>query len=306
MDATYRPHARNAFPPQDQYEEELRRRIMWCLYFVDRQSTCFTGLPPTIEDRLFAVNYPMDDKAFQNGAIPGYSHVEAFDDKVKALARSGQSPYSYMRLIYKSMVLLGKISDHYRTHLEEKDDAGNDERDESFCNLESALTRLYLHLPSSNISEAAPDDLNHLVWLIMSLHTCSILLHHPVRADDVALAIDHDPPGYLRSWASVKTVIQMVNHAASLARDSLLNPWLGAPYFLCCRFLAIKWTETRHSSHQRDLDLFLMLIDKIGETWRGLGRKYRRSVEYDLSRSHEETLQLKVGCGNYMGPACYV
>jgi hypothetical protein len=54
--------------PRDNIEQEEQRKIMWILFFFDRNLSCLAGLPLAIDDRHFEVNFPLEDDYFQAAA----------------------------------------------------------------------------------------------------------------------------------------------------------------------------------------------------------------------------------------------
>ena len=55
-----------AAQPRDAIELEEQRKAVWALFFLDRFLSCLAGAPVAIDDRYFQVNFPMDDRDFQN------------------------------------------------------------------------------------------------------------------------------------------------------------------------------------------------------------------------------------------------
>ena len=289
-------------------EEEERRKVMWTLYLMDRQANCLTGIPMIIDDRFFVVNFPIDDETFQGADELDLAKIlkDPFTRDLKALtAHRPRSSISatIMRLIYTSTVLLGHITDYHNTnvHLNTASEANA----AGFRELENALTRSWLSMPVATIYEVPARDLDRFVLLMFNLHKCSILLHHSVPTEVSHPAAGSDPPGFLRCWSSVQTLLRIINQTAPLSIAPLLNPFLGATYFLCGRFLTIRLVETQLACHRSDLDMILMLLERTGEKWPSLAEKWKRIIELDLAKDKGDVLAMKVGVGNYMEPICY-
>ncbi|MCJ1436468.1 hypothetical protein MMC27_005847 [Xylographa pallens] len=303
IDAQRKICSNNIFAPKDAMEEEERRKVMWTLYLMDRQANCLTGIPMIIDDRFFVVNFPIDDEIFQGAEELDLAKIlkDPFTRDLKALtARKPLSSISatIMRLIYTSTVLLGHIVDYHNTNAQlvttpEAKAAG-------FRELENALTRSWLSIPVATIYDVPASDLDRFVLLMFNLHKCSILLHHSAPAEVSHPAAGSDPPGFLRCWGSVQTLLRIINQTAPLSIAPLLNPFLGAAYFLCGRFLTIRLVETQLTCYRSDLDLILMLLEKMGEKWPSLAEKWKRTIELDLAKDMGDVLAMKVGAGNYM------
>ena len=52
--------------PRNAIEVEEQRKVMWSLLYLERSLACLGGFMLSINERFFQVDYPMDDKTFQN------------------------------------------------------------------------------------------------------------------------------------------------------------------------------------------------------------------------------------------------
>lgn len=52
--------------PRNAIEIEEQRKVMWTLLYMERSLACLGGFTLGIDERFFQVNYPMDDRKFQN------------------------------------------------------------------------------------------------------------------------------------------------------------------------------------------------------------------------------------------------
>ncbi|MCJ1378609.1 hypothetical protein MMC17_001708 [Xylographa soralifera] len=308
IDAQSKTCSNKVFTPKDAIEEEERRKVMWMLYLMDRQANCLTGIPMIIDDRFFVVNFPIDDEIFQSAEEVDLTQIlsDPFTRDLKAL--TAHKPLSsisatIMRLIYTSTVLLGHIAEYHNTNAQSH--TTYEAKATGFRELENTLTRSWMSMPVATIYDVPTGDLDHFVLLMFNLHKCSILLHHSAPIEVSYPAAGSDPPGFLRCWGSVQTILRIINQTATLSVTPLLNPLLGPTYFLCGRILAIRWVETQLACHRSDLDLILMLLEKMGEKWPSLAEKWRRTIELDLAKEKRDVLAMKVGTGNYMEPTCY-
>lgn len=51
---------------QNKIDQEEKRKTVWTLFLLDRFISCLGKLPLAIDERLFQVNFPIDDEIFQN------------------------------------------------------------------------------------------------------------------------------------------------------------------------------------------------------------------------------------------------
>lgn len=56
-----------AWRPNDSVDTEERRRSMWALRTIDTKLSSLCGMPLAIDDRMFNVNFPAHENAFQDG-----------------------------------------------------------------------------------------------------------------------------------------------------------------------------------------------------------------------------------------------
>lgn len=99
----------------------------------------------------------------------------------------------------------------------------------------------------------------------------------------------------------MRSTLRMIKEASNYSIQSLLNPLLVPTYFLCSRFLTISWLESKDQAVRDDIDLILMLLDRVADSWGPLAAKYRTSVLHDLGKTVEAGRRMRVGTGSYIG-----
>ncbi|KAI9803988.1 MAG: hypothetical protein M1833_000269 [Piccolia ochrophora] len=302
-----------ASPPSNLIEEEERRQAVWALYLMDRAVSCLCGWPLAIEDKQFLVNFPLEERSFQGRRILTLEQAksEPFSLNASALLTPSSEDLTTrapMRLIYKASVLLGRIMSHHNNLHPPPD---RQRHADDFANLENLLTRfgIVAAQPSNDILQVPPQDLGRVVWLNILLQTCTILLYHPTAAAPPATSalgqnFASETPSFLRCLNAMRNTMTVIKETVNISLTALLNPFLVPNYFLCCRFLAIRWLERREAAVRNDIDIILMLFDRVAEVWGPLAAKYRTSILHDLGKSAEEAKQMRIGTGNYLGPEC--
>lgn len=213
-----------------------------------------------------------------------------------------------MRLIFKASVLLGRIIVHHNNLHPPSD---QEQRATDFACLENALARFCLVAPQplSSTRQVFPPDLLQVIWLNFLLHTCTVLLYHPTSTNPTPSSIagnnsPKDCPGFLRCLNAMRSTLRMIKEASNYSIQSLLNPLVVPTYFLCSRFLAISWLESKDQAQRDDIDLILMLLDRVADSWGPLAAKYRTSVLHDLGKTVEAARRMRVGTGSYIGSEC--
>jgi DNA-directed RNA polymerase subunit N (RpoN/RPB10) len=96
----------------------------------------------------------------------------------------------------------------------------------------------------------------------------------------------------------------VVKRAVSQSVDVLTNPFLATALFLCGRFIAITWHDEQEHSDRDDIDLILLLVDRIGEVWEPLAKKFRKAILRDLMMDRDEARRMLVGTGCYSSVEC--
>ena len=207
-------------------------------------------------------------------------------------------------LILKASILLGRIVNYHNELHHRSDDKGRLDR---FAELENALARICLLAPQTDRPSLDVHSLEFdlTIWLQFLLHTCTILLYHPVSGPVGKTRSQEEPSGFVQCVSATSRALRTIKSSASISIQPLTNPFLMPTYFLCCRFLAISWLETGKQALRDDIDLILLIIDRVGDIHHGLANKYRTSILTDLARSSAEAKEMRVGTGSYLGYGCH-
>ncbi|RPB08252.1 hypothetical protein P167DRAFT_568078 [Morchella conica CCBAS932] len=163
---------------RSEQELEEQRRAVWAVFVLDRLVSWAPGWPTVVDERVFCVNFPVDEAVFQSGEIEQMSHIviEPFAHQLSDLitptpaSAPPRSPYHYIR---KLCILLGHIIAH--TH------SPHPPTRTQFDALETTLARFRLSLPRQyrSIANLPSSELTHVAQLNLLLHVCTILLHEP-------------------------------------------------------------------------------------------------------------------------------
>jgi hypothetical protein len=213
-----------------------------------------------------------------------------------------------MNHIYRTSVLLGRIMTlHNQPHASRGDKNFSTE----FAKLDNAMS-----LTSFALSRGAHDNLrmtgaesSRQIWLSTLVQTCNILLYHPLTSMDAAdmLTMAEDAGntcGFERCVGAMRQILRSIKRAASKTPESIVNPFLVTPYFLCCRFLCISWRDHQRQVDHDDIESVLMLLDRLGERWAPLAKKFRKGIMRDLGRDADQMQRMRVGTGCYLDVEC--
>ncbi|KAH6684820.1 fungal-specific transcription factor domain-containing protein [Plectosphaerella plurivora] len=295
-------------PSVEWRELEERRRTIWSLFMFDR-GMCFPiGLAHSIDERQLRVNLPMDEDAAQNADSPPQELDSVlFTPNLRKLlslvgAASQQTPPNVFHYLIISYLLLGRIVEHmYQPESEDDEDEDDAEQHRSMlASLQQDVSHMRLMLPRSvtDVTSAAHLDCIHVVWLnaIMNVNTI-FLFHRPPTRREQSLSCDNDDgsPSCSASsnWqicvaVSRKTAL-LIREASLVSTDLLVNPNVAAPVFACARILVIEHllsssppesgSRVPHASGLvADLQVFLLLFDRLSEAFTGVGVKFRNRV----------------------------
>lgn len=161
-------------------EEEECRGTLWALFVLDRHINHLMGRNFVIDDVQWCVDYPLDDWSLQHGLR---SEPEHYDRNLAALAsEKANIPIgaSLVRLVCKASAMLGRIVTYKSINPMPADADGIQKRLTDFHELQSALACFWVSLPACvhNVAEVPPENVDHSVWLLITLHTCSTLLFY--------------------------------------------------------------------------------------------------------------------------------
>ena len=212
-----------------------------------------------------------------------------------------------MNHIYRASVLLGRITIlHNHLHLL----PDHKEYQVEFANLRNIISLFCFAVSrySGATWSATSEELYIHCWLSALIQTCNILLFHPVVSEpqqrDTAGFENTKTPGLPHCLIATQQILSDFRKAQAGSSNALTNPFLSSTYFLCCRFLTIRWCEDRNQADRENIDFLFMLLDRMGEKWAPLAGKYRKGMLRDLLKKPEEVRQMMVGTGHYLDAEC--
>jgi len=245
-------------------------------------------------------------------------------------------PRGGFHYLFKLSVLMGKITNFNMKPYRPTDPVA---REKEFLSLEASLSCFQVALPPEMRSVVGSTEHTAVAQLQALLQCSVILLHHgsmvnPVTPTPAVLQrYPHEPPAesFSPGWShntpglssstwnpntgmreesqsfalclsAVQGILSIIKETIDLAETGPYNPLMTPTYFICARILCIQWLETRDPQARADIDLILLMIDRISELWGGVAGKYKELIQWDLQRDPATVPSLKyLEAGGYIG-----
>lgn len=217
-------------------------------------------------------------------------------------------------------------------------------REREFCALETSLACFRISLPKELRGVIGSTEHTAVAQLQTLIHMSEILLHHAAMVDpsssnpqsqqsynymspDVSFSqqwnmqnnptwptssgtgpsthMGEDSHHFNLCLAAAQGILSTIRETLDLEDTGPYNPFVAPAYYVCCRILCIQWFETQDPQIKADIDLIILVIDRIGELWGGVARKYKDLILYDLERDPTLSASTKFLNGlGYLGPEC--
>jgi hypothetical protein len=177
--------------------------------------------------------------------------------------------------------MLGRVSEHINAL-----NFNAEQHRKEFSELDSHLTLFRLSLPRSatSVLSAPSVDRPNVVWLVAILNTLTILLHHrsTSHASNSPGSLTADEDDFAHCVAAARNVVHLVKDVSRISVELLLNPHIAPMVYLAARMLILEWTNTRDEASRSDINILLLVFDRLGDTFAALGGKFRRGILRDL------------------------
>lgn len=236
-----------------------------------------------------------------------------------------------LRFIVVSYVLLGRIVEHIQSPYASTD---RDEYESEFQALDMDLIRIRLSIPrsASFLPAATADNFKHVVWLNAVINISTILLHaRPIQAQATTsdqeftrngadVSQDPKPTHWAHCLTAARNTVGIVKDASRVSMETLFNPHTSVSFYLAGRILALELLETKFANatnpqqsasqqQQRDseslrteIDILLLLFDRLAEVFPDLGSKFKTGLLNQLDQDAESVRQIKAeGVKGFLG-----
>lgn len=249
-----------------------------------------------------------------NGSIPFSRNLHRM---IMATPKDGK-PTLYHSIL-KAYHLLGRTTEHIHSI-----DASSDpeEHARELRQLDKELSRFKLSLPrqATTLRYSPLEEAAQVVWLNTILSMVTVLLHH--RPEEAEARPSQSPsercvpvlqPDTKTSFeycvTAARSVARFIQEATKISIDALLNPHIGSSLYGCGRILAIANHEANTEEMRSDIELFLLLFDRMTEIYPALGFKFRNGLRYALQQDVEGAGKMRADgargmltrCGDWSG-----
>ncbi|KAH7399600.1 fungal-specific transcription factor domain-containing protein [Pyrenochaeta sp. MPI-SDFR-AT-0127] len=276
-------------------EREEYRRTLWLLFMMDRNHAWPTGWPAAINELQFKVDIPISDSLFQalDPQKETSPHPNAvFTRKLNHLinkSSSGKDPLNIFHYLSVAHVILSRITELVHSL---HDQPNTEEYADECRELDSFVVKFRLSLPrkATSILEAPPEERGQVVWLNLTLNLMAILIHYRC-AGGVPVPDAHSQ--FALAVAAARSTAQIIKDAARISVDLLLSAHVGSSLYIAACVLTIQWRTSGDESLKEDIDLFMLVFDRMNEVFVFLGWKFKLALEHDLNRDEESIMSLK-------------
>lgn len=254
-----------------------------------------TGWPNAINELQFKVDIPIADSLFQmldpdTEIIPHANTV--FTRNLNSLinaSSSGKGPLNLFQYIAIAYVLLGRISELIHSLHHQPDTA---EYAEECRELDSLIVKFRLSIPryALSILEAPAAERGEVVRLNIILNTMAILLHYRCAG---GVPVADAPSQFALAVAAARNTTQIVRDAARLSIDLLLSAHIGSSLYIAACVLIIQWRTTGDESLKKDIELYVLVFERMNEVFMLLGWKFKLALEHDLGRDEASIMRLR-------------
>ncbi|KAL1603891.1 hypothetical protein SLS60_005483 [Paraconiothyrium brasiliense] len=276
-------------------EKEECRRVLWILFFMDRDQSWPTGWPDAIDERQFKLDIPVADAVFQAmtvGMDPNQSHNVSFTRNINILlasASSAKDPLNLFHYLIIAYILLGRTADLIHSI---HDSPSSPEYAEQCEELDNYVVKLRLSMPraASSVLEAPLEDRGQVVWLNATVNTILLLLHYrAVPFSDPQTVKDL----FKKSVMAAKNTSQMIKDASRSSIDLLLNVHIASSLYVACCILVIHHRLDDDVSLRNDIDFLELVFERMNDVFSVIGLKFIIALKRDKERNPEELISLR-------------
>ncbi|KAF2847855.1 hypothetical protein T440DRAFT_402592 [Plenodomus tracheiphilus IPT5] len=276
-------------------EREECRRTLWLLFIMDRTQAWPTGWPHAIAESQFKVDMPMADTIFQ-AAVPDMAWIAhdtiPFSKNINSLIAtlgSAKHPLNVFHYLVVAHVLLGRVAELVHSL---HDDPGTPEYADDCAELDALIIRFRLNIPrqASSVIDALPCDQSQVVWLHVTLNTMEMLLHYRTCGN---ASTPGEPPKFKLAVNAARNIAQLIKDASRISNSLLVSAHIGSSLYVAACILVIQWRLTGDDSLKNEIDLFMLVFQRMNDVYSFLGLKFKIALEKDLERSVTDLASLR-------------
>jgi hypothetical protein len=276
-------------------EKEEYRRTLWLLFIMDRNHAWPTGWPNAIPETHFKVDIPIADSLFQamdsdmDRTLYDNMHFTRNLNHLITSPSSAQGPINIFHYVCIAYILLSRVAELIHSLHDAPDTPEYAEECEA---LDSHIVKFRMSLPrqATSILEAPHADRGHVVWFQVILNTSAMLLNYRCASE---VPVANTSSQFLLAVAAARNIAQIVKDASRVSIDLLLSAHIGSSLYVAACILVIQWRATGDPKLKDELDLFMLVFDRMNEVFLFLGLKFKVALEHDMQRSTESLEDLK-------------
>ncbi|KAK6544470.1 hypothetical protein TWF694_001164 [Orbilia ellipsospora] len=281
--------ASHSAPPRNPIsftDREIRRRLMWACFFMDRFNSSGTSRPQFLDEADIHIQLPIKERMFITER-PGLTEdvngaVSQIDTGIRSELRNAQANMGIAAFNVRVVTLWGRVMKYMNHGGKEKDVAHIWQPESNFAKLNEQALKLRDTLPEHltynerNLNAHAAEKLEgQFVFLHIAIHQIFLILHRfsvPLRPG--AKPATGYPMDFLRS--AVQTSFKAANTIATIFADALdrdygvYAPFLGYTSFAAATVHVVgSFSKNQQivATAKRNLTLCVKYLTKMARFW---------------------------------------
>ncbi|GME66398.1 f-actin capping protein beta subunit [Neofusicoccum parvum] len=109
--------------------------------------------------------------------------------------------------------------------------------------------------------------------------------------------------------SAARNMARLIQEATRISIDALINPHIGSSLYVCGKILILHTHLTKSDEVRTDIDMFLLLCDRIADVYPTLGTKFKNGMRYDLKQDAKGVRKMRedgargmmTKCGDWAG-----
>ncbi|KAF3929253.1 hypothetical protein AA313_de0205579 [Arthrobotrys entomopaga] len=267
-------------------DREIRRRLMWACFFMDRFNSSGTSRPQFLDEADIHIQLPIKERMFITER-PGLTEdvngsISQIDTGGRSELKNAQANMGIAAFNVRVVTLWGRVMKYMNHGGKEKDVAQIWQPESNFAKLNEQAIRLRDTLPENltynerNLNSHAAEKLEgQFVFLHIAIHQIFLILHRfsvPLRPG--AKPVTGYPMDFLRS--AVQTSFRAANTIATIFADALdrdygvYAPFLGYTSFAAATVHVVGSFSKNPSivaTAKRNLTLCVKYLTKMAKFW---------------------------------------
>jgi hypothetical protein len=274
-------------------EKEEQRRTLWLLFTMDRNHAWPTGWPNAIPETHFKIDLPVADSLLQAMDTERVNDTPENTPFTRNLGRlitsssSAKEPTNVFHYVCIAHVLLGRAAELIHSLHDAPDTI---EYAEECDELDSHIVKFRMSIPrrATLVLEAESADRAHIVWLQVILNTVTMLVNYRSARSVPIVDASCESSRFTIAVTAARSTAKIVKDASRISIDLLLSPHIASSLYVAALLLVIQWRTTGDPSYKEEVDLFVLVFERMNEAFVFLGLKFQYALEHDMEKSREK------------------